>query len=316
MCVQIDFAVEKFLLFFTIGFTTALIAGAFVRRFSWALLALVLVSSVFVMWYSWAIYGVDFVAKLLESQATEPGKEALSMTTRGQVGDLFGGINALFAALAFAGIAGASLMQARTLEITARQHRQQSFEPLFFHLLELHRNVSAKKLTWSSQPAGGLIVGSGPTHSVDIARAVHLLRRDIRMKTVGFTGTAADRQQLAKIASELYLRLYVVNQDELGPHFRSLFHIFKLIDGSSFSKGEKVRYSNIARATLGKDQLFLLAVNCLSSYGKDFKPLVENYGLLKHVDQRPTQLNIDLKIAAWCYKDSAMQGSDDREMVA
>jgi hypothetical protein len=60
----------------------------------------VLFGGVILLWIWWWTHGIHIVAaKLVETQ------------TLGQVGDLFGGINALFAAFAFAGVGVAAYYQ-------------------------------------------------------------------------------------------------------------------------------------------------------------------------------------------------------------
>jgi hypothetical protein len=48
----------------------------------------------------------------------------------------------------------------------------------------------------------------------------------------------------------------------------------------------KQRYARLARAQLSKYELLFLLYNCLTEYGKGFKPLVEEFGLLEHLDRK------------------------------
>jgi hypothetical protein len=79
---------------------------------------------------------------------------------------------------------------------------------------------------------------------------------------------------------------YQLYEPELGPYFRTLYHVFKYVHGRTFlSDQEKIDYANIARAQLSRFELGLLFYNCLTDYGAGFKPLIERYGLLKHVNR-------------------------------
>lgn len=69
----------------------------------------------------------------------------------------------------------------------------------------------------------------------------------------------------------------------LGQYFSTLYQIFKFVHESDVE--DKKRYSNIVRAQLSNYELALLFYNCLSEYGKKFKPLVEEFSLLKHLDK-------------------------------
>ena len=81
----------------------------------------------------------------------------------------------------------------------------------------------------------------------------------------------------------LYAGFYAVNEERLGPYLRTLYHLFKLIDTSGLEKEERIRYANIARATLARSDTALLAANCATKYGLEFRALIESYGLLKHL---------------------------------
>lgn len=68
-------------------------------------------------------------------------------------------------------------------------------------------------------------------------------------------------------------------------YFRHLYTIIKFIDKTDFMNfDEKYKYTSIVRATLSRYELIWLYYNCLSEVGRDkFKPLVEEYSLLKNL---------------------------------
>ena len=326
---------EIFLLSFTAGAAVAIIIagiGGSVRAIG---LSIFLAVFVFSIWFGWATQGaIYFVEKFQErglSQFISGGiaREQMSTTERqadsaallqalGQAGDLFGGINALFAALAFVGVAIAAVIQGKTLQISLNQQRQQSFEPLFFHLLDLHRNVAVPHVPLMGRfdkKQKAVRTEGGVEPSVGFTRAMKILRYALRRMAVALQMDANGRAKLKQACNAYYTTFYDANQDELGPHFRSLYQVFKLIDNSAFEEHMKIRYANIARSTLGKDQLFLLAVNCASQHGAEFKPLVERYGLLKHIARDADKKTIDERVADWCYHVSATLGAKDRQAL-
>jgi|SRR5579862_4216479 len=71
-------------------------------------------------------------------------------------------------------------------------------------------------------------------------------------------------------------------QSVFAHYFRNLYHVFKLVKLSSIEP--KRQYTSLARAQLSNYELVFLFYNCLSARGKNFKPLVEEFGLLEHVD--------------------------------
>lgn len=79
-----------------------------------------------------------------------------------------------------------------------------------------------------------------------------------------------------------YNVFYKEHEHELGHYFRHLYHIIKFVDLSEVP--DKRRYTSFVRAQLSSYESLMLFYNCLSSQGSaNFKPLVEKYGLLKHV---------------------------------
>jgi hypothetical protein len=72
----------------------------------------------------------------------------------------------------------------------------------------------------------------------------------------------------------------------LGPYFRVLYHTFKMVDSADLPNKDKVIYANLIRAQLSGPEISLLYYNALSDQGRqNFKPLIEKYGVLKHLDR-------------------------------
>lgn len=80
-----------------------------------------------------------------------------------------------------------------------------------------------------------------------------------------------------------YNLFFEKNQNNLGHYFRNLYHIIKYIDKSEVLN--KKTYTNFVRAQLSSHELALIFYNCLTENGSDkFKPLVEEYSLLKNMN--------------------------------
>lgn len=83
---------------------------------------------------------------------------------------------------------------------------------------------------------------------------------------------------------ELYRGFYSRWQHELGIYFRTLYHIFKFVDTSALDSKGRSQYASIARAQLSAYELGMIFYNGLWDEGrKGFKPLIEKYGILKHL---------------------------------
>jgi len=227
-----------------------------------------------VLWILWGFVGVQLVARYW-AWVKSGIVTSVDMTALGQTGDLFGGINALFAAFAFAGVALAAFYQYETWKLQAEEtqmaraeHIQQSFEPLFFKLLERFESVNERARNEFN---------SSWQYVVDRGYQAYL-------------STGAENYQFGSepgpevIAA--FVQIYEDAHPILGPYFRSLFQIFKFISNSKLTLDQKILYANIARTNLSEVEVTMLGFNCMTSVGKDFIPYVEAYGLLKHVKER------------------------------
>jgi hypothetical protein len=274
--------------------------GPKARRALPFLVLAVIVVAVAALWLGWAVWGVAWLAEAWRSH------DPSLLQSLGQTGDLFGGVNALFAAFAFVGVAIAAYFQFQSYELLRRQHARESFEPLFFRLLEATGEHAPKPKALRS------IMGE----HMDMQDALKELHLDIEQRI-------KQGAVLIAMVRARYGLFYDRNQDVLGPWFRSLYHVFKLIDRSGLSRDERVEYANIARATLSKSALGFLALNCVTDMGREFRELVNAYGLLKHLPRdtkrvrasdavREVEINDDL--VERLYEPTAVMSSDEREV--
>jgi hypothetical protein len=88
--------------------------------------------------------------------------------------------------------------------------------------------------------------------------------------------------------------------------------VFKLTYTSGLSDSQKIKYANIARSSLSSDEVFLLTLNGLSEHGRGFVPLIEYFGLLKHVQSSEDHPTLDQLLAHACYNETARHSLSDR----
>lgn len=210
---------------------------------------------------------------------------------RGTFGDMFGGVNALFSGLAFAGVIYTILLQKEELreqrkelsltrrelegqklqmELQNKTLNKQSFENTFFQMLRLHNEI---------------------IQSIDIGRNNHITGRDCFQKfyysfQASYGETSKDKPAHIKlpIIKEAYSKFYNEYEADLGHYFRSLYGLLKMIDNSNIH--DKKLYTNIVRSQLSTYELIMLFYNGLSNYGSEkLKPLIEKYTLLKHIQE-------------------------------
>lgn len=208
-----------------------------------------------------------------------------------EMGDTFAG---LAGALAFLWIIITVLMQKHELQLqreeliktneTARAQNQhildqnkqlekQAFEATFFHLLELlTTGVSQIDMQRRISPDAPPITTSGKDVFPVFLKRFRGLYKTQAVMMLG-----------DKKFEKSYEKFWEKNGHELGHYFRTIYNIVKFVNNSDV--GNKKFYTNILRAQLSDPETSLLFYNCLSLNGAaKFKPLVEEYGLLKNVD--------------------------------
>ncbi|MBN8702740.1 MAG: putative phage abortive infection protein [Bacteroidetes bacterium] len=242
---------------------------------------------------------------------------------RGTFGDMFGSINALFSGLAFGGIILTILLQRKELELQRKELRQtrkefkiqnetlrlQRFENTFFSLLELHHQIVNNIYYYTSQNKPGLKMAlSSSQESITIkGRDVFEARFDQLFKHLNKNRTSQ--------IDITYMSYYPVVQMDFGHYFRNLYRIIKFVHNTEFvsidyiptenelegfnslkgweEENYKIRYkyTSMVRAQLSDYELLWLFYNCLSINGSEkFKPLVEQYSLLKNLPENKLHL--------------------------
>ena len=204
------------------------------------------------------------------------------ISEKGALGDTYGTVNALFTALAFGGLIITILLQRQELKLQRDELRlqrmemqgqreqlqiqsatfeQQRFETTFFELLRVHNDIISSFYT------------------VDSGRYVHG-RECLRIKV---NRLLAIYQKDQRNVHELMSNLNDNGVPRLEQFFKQLYHIVKFIDDSEISR--KSHYMGLLHSQLDYNELILLAYNGLGSNAKDFKRLIEKYGLLENLPQ-------------------------------
>lgn len=210
-----------------------------------------------------------------------------TMQDRGTFGDMFGVANSLFTGIALAVIIYGATLQRHEIKLLRndierskslveqqqelarsqiKAQEKQIFEATFFQLLSaFSRILTSMDLTEKDEPD----VRGADVFSVFIDRI--------------YSKNAWRDPKHRKSTSECFEDFWEVNGNELGHYFRMLYNVFKFIDQSKIE--DKKFYSNLVRAQISNDELIIIYLNGLSTRGEKFKPLIEKYSILKHVDQ-------------------------------
>lgn len=76
----------------------------------------------------------------------------------------------------------------------------------------------------------------------------------------------------------------MLSEKELGSYFRALYRCINYVNlEPNITIKEKYEYVFILRASLSSSECAIIYYNGNSHYAKNMKPLIEEYGLLKHL---------------------------------
>jgi hypothetical protein len=213
------------------------------------------------------------------------GLALFNVMDRGTFGDMFGAVNALFTGLAFAVLIYTMFLQRSELALQREELREtrkefqtqndtlkrQRFENTFFQLIRVHQDI-----------VGGMHLRH--------LRMPHHAEREPSVSREAFQEMYSQLQQalrrklqktLEADAVETYKSLYAQHEHRLGHYFRHLYHIIKFVKSSDID--DKRTYTNFVRAQLSSAELALLLCNGLTDAGAKFKPLIEEFALLKNL---------------------------------
>jgi hypothetical protein len=213
-----------------------------------------------------------------------------------ELGDFIGGVTAPFlSTIAFVLIyltyksQKEELSQTRT--ILTRQTEtidRQQFETTLFNMLNLHQDIvksidlirKDRTLPELRQERAGRIA-ENPKETVSGRDCFKSFYEGYKNE---YSKGVADKHKTGiyeykEIINESYKKYYRRHQSDLGHYFRNLYHIFKLINKANING--KSEYASLVRAQLSSHELLMLFYNSLSDQGEKFKPLIEEFHILK-----------------------------------
>ena len=253
---------------------------------------------------------------------------------RGQFGDSFGIVNALFAGLAFAGVIFAIILQWQELGLQRQELKdtraeikgqketlqKQNFESSFFHLLNMHSEIVNSMVirgpTQFETTVHEMVTASGTDHeivdSMEIRSSgrgcfVYLfskLQNSYENPGNQFWAAWEKNQdeaasQLPGLLNNIYGQLFTEYHSHIGHYFGHLYHAVKFVDRSDQEVAIKKFYIGLIRAQLSSYELGLLFFYGLSDQGAEFKDLVEKYALFENM---PSEVLIATE-----YRDQIME---------
>jgi len=160
---------------------------------------------------------------------------------------------------------------------------QQAFDSVFFSLLERFSAVrDSVSIVLKRETFGtGLSVRTYEDYTLTGRRAFQEFYEQMTRLYLNLHHSDKDRLVFVR---NIFINHYQTIESELGPYFRTLYRIYKFVDRANLTEIEKREYANIARAQLSAIELCVLFYDGLTELAVNFKPLIEKYGVLKHVN--------------------------------
>lgn len=227
------------------------------------------------------------------------------LSEAGQSGDMFGSINALFSGLAFAGLITTLIFQRseleaqrKEIELSRVETSLQRFESTLFGLIKLFNEhvASIEQTSVRSSNYGAVaVVTRGRAYIRLIADTLpdqKYFEREVMI--LMDSPDPKPQQRSLEDQNDLFRKAFDEQYEaDFGPYMRLLYGIFRHIDFGSLSSDQKKMYSRIARAHLSSSEVKFIMFNCCS-VGRDFRPWIEKYGLLKHLTPSEKEKNPDM----------------------
>lgn len=237
---------------------------------------------------------------------------------RGQFGDMFGAVNALFSGLAFAGLIITLILQRRELSLQRDELEQtreelknqreefekenetlkyQRFENLFYNMLNLQQEIVAG-LRYEYDEEQIVTVPIGPDNSpVQDKRKINrvvtgreVFRYTFESAEIYLTKRDHFNQRIVVNGYRGYLKVQGLSEyDEtwiptiFDHYFRHLYKIIQFVDAQGFSFEEAYKYVALLRGTLSRYELVWIYYNALNPEFHKFQELIEKYSLLKNL---------------------------------
>lgn len=164
--------------------------------------------------------------------------------------------------------------------------KRQQFETTYFSLLEQQQIIRSqlKGKIGDDVFEGILFLQVLKSQLADAISELNYIQDEV---------TEDNKIMLKNKVNQLYLDFFLPNVSNLGHYFRHLYHILKYIDDSKMLDSKK--YADLLQSQLSNDELYLLAVNGISNYGrKKMLPLMDKYGFLENYNANGDMLIVKL----------------------
>lgn len=223
-----------------------------------------------------------------------PFNEIAPAVREGVFGDSFGTLNALFSGLAFSGVLITLLLQKKDLSETREQVARQQIESQFYSMLELQQEV-VRNFDLQEGSNKSVISSGRDCFKIWVAGVRHYyekfaVEQDLQLAQSQYPASLRHED----VVIHAYETLFEKHRSDLGVYFRSLYSVFRFVEGSKHVDSNQ--FALVIRSLLSDNELVLLFYNCLSLRGEKFKKYVYRYALFDNLEKtlliKPSDVNM------------------------
>lgn len=164
--------------------------------------------------------------------------------------------------------------------------KRQQFETTFFNLLEQQQIIKNH------------LKGEIGDEEYEGVFLLHKLRNDLsnaisNLNYIQDEVKEGNEVMLKNKVNLLYADFFIPNVSNLGHYFRHQYHILKYINESRMPNDKD--YADLFQAQLSNDELYLIAINGISDYGRNrMLPLMDKYSILENFNANNDMLIVKL----------------------
>ncbi len=213
-----------------------------------------------------------FLIRLLYFEGYWNTSENINLNVVGQIGDFIGGLSGTFFTLVGVLLLFETLaLQRKELMQSRKVFEKQQFETTYFNLINLYQEI-VKSLHLDYTETSSERVHNGKDYFE-------------QLRSQFYDGFHVEELfwKNRKQAKIKYGEFYTSTKEQTSHYFRTLYRIFRVISTSNFNEEEKMQYAKIVRAQLSESELFFIHYNAYSEYGSQFRQLINEFNILKHL---------------------------------
>lgn len=198
----------------------------------------------------------------------------INLTQSSQIGEFISGFSGtIFTLIGVVLLFETLVLQRKELKESRSVFSKQHFENTFFNLLKLYAEITNSLVFFDSASSDS---------SKFTGKEYFQKNRELFYSKFVQQNSISNTRKNLKVN---YVEFYSSNKESISHYYRTIYRIFKYISDSNLLTIEKMKYAKIVRAQLTDSELFFIYYNSFSVDGTNFRSLILEFKILKHLSQ-------------------------------